>query len=151
MQRNLYFLNDKSIYGGILTKYGRVPGVYILKCVDKDNKYISIPRLLNNDDNGTLYIGSSGDVVKRVGSLAKSIFAAVGVENYKDFSSHPLGHKYKNKNIIKKFPYCGLCVEVMPLKTAHEKEATLLKEYEDAFGEAPPFNEGRPKAKHLSG
>jgi hypothetical protein len=132
---------------------GKTAGVYILRCKKPNShEFESVPRLLKEDTTGTLYIGSSKDIMWRLGGLRKAINAATTMNGYKDINSHVVGKKYKMESINKKFPPDNLWIEVIPLHSSEEalrKEAEELEKYENNYGEAPPFNEGRPKARSI--
>jgi len=61
---------------------------------------------------------------------------------------HPCGLKY-NERVQKLYPLERLRIVLHSCATNEEAwklEGMLLLRYEEVFGEAPPFNEGRPKA-----
>lgn len=148
-----YMIGNTDLWKIINEDIGEVAGVYKLHCLrDEDNlHYIPIPRLLGTDLDGILYIGSSGCLRDRVTSLRKALSGAAKKHGFSDPGAHACGHKYINFKIQNTFPYERLCVTLYPNRDSAKTEVEILNKYEKEYGEAPPFNEGRPKAKWASG
>jgi hypothetical protein len=146
----LYAIKDRDIYDKITVDIANSPGCYIL-CSHEDNRFRQINRVLDVDLAGVLYIGFGTSLRNRIASLRNALCAASNRDGYSGKSAHGCGHKY-NARFQKIFPFESLKVTLYPVSTneeAWELEGQLLVEYENQFGEAPPFNEGRPKAKRL--
>ncbi len=128
-------------------------GIYKLRCLIEDKEgYISIGRLLCKDDEGILYIGSGKLLLARTTHLMMALNSAVGGLGYDNIGVHSCGFKYKSNEIQKSFPYNNLCITLHPIdsnKDPYIFEREELEKYEKRYGEAPPFNEARSRAKKL--
>lgn len=128
-------------------------GVYKLHCLKEDKQgYIPIGRLLRKDDEGILYIGAGKLLLARVTHLMMALRSAVGGLGYDNIGIHSCGFKYKSNEIQKVFPYDNLCVTLNPIDVNQDPylfEREKLEQYEKRYGEAPPFNEARSRAKKL--
>jgi hypothetical protein len=148
----LYSLQDVDISDQIKRDIGVGPGCYELRCADTQSpdRYIRIGRLLETDDQGRLYFGSSAaSVAGRVCQLRAALCAAANRFHFKNKLGHPCGLKY-NERAQKLYPPERLRIVPHSCSTNEEAwilEGILLHCYEEIFGEAPPFNEGRPKAR----
>lgn len=121
-------------------------GIYKLRCFadEQQKNYIATSRLLASDINGVLYIGSAEKcLVARVMSLRKSLCAAAGT-GFEDINAHQCGKKY-SAAIQDKFPFKSLSVTIEIKDNNWDAEAIALKDYENEFGELPPFNDARSK------
>lgn len=109
-------------------------GVYVL--FSKENGVRKpIPRLLEIDSEGKLYIGKADSFLDRVIMLKKSLSP--------DHIStgHECGVRWKiHKKIQERFPYESLHVALYPTDDPRGLESTMLKKYEKQFGELPPLN-----------
>jgi hypothetical protein len=146
----LYAIKDRDLYTQITADISNSPGCYVLCCCKGDG-FFSINRILGVDDAGTLYIGSGTSLCQRIGSLRKALCAAVSRDGYTDRGVHGCELKYTDA-LQQRFPFDSLKVLLYPATSNEEawrQEAELLAEYERRFGEAPPFNEGRPRARSL--
>ena len=147
----LYSLQDTDIWDQIKRDIGVGPGCYELRCADTQSpdKFIRIGRLLETDDQGILYIGSSAaSVGGRVCQLRAALCAAANRFHFKNKLDHSCGLKY-NERVQKLYPLERLRIVLHSCATNEEVwklEGILLHRYEEVFGEAPLFNEGRPKA-----
>jgi hypothetical protein len=148
----LYQISNDQTCNLIKNDIGNTPGIYKLRCRRQNSEeWEHIPRLLKSDENGILYIGSSKQIMWRMGGLIKALSAAIGRNGYKDKSSHVVGHKYCLDKISQRFKHENLWIEIIPVRSEEKvMEAEELEKYENEFGEAPPFNEGRPQKKCLS-
>lgn len=114
-------------------------------------------RLLDSDENGTLYIGMSQHVPIRADKMKGSICAAYRKRNphsyghlkSKSTDSHQVGKAIKlMPNFNERLPLDRLCVTAERFSSAraptdadhYEMEARLPREYAERFGEWPPFN-----------
>ena len=101
--------------------------VYIIK----SNK--PVPRVLELDKKGILYIGSAKKVSRLVQLLA----------TVRDNSlTHKFGNRYKSnkEKFQEKYPLESLEVDLISTENAVDLEKQKLREYEEKFGELPPFN-----------
>ena len=121
-------------------KFKETGGVYILKCSTSHNNFVSttINRLLDCDKNGVLYIGKANSFLDRVPNLKKSISPGY------NSSSHECDSRYKSNNKFKeKLPYENLYFELYGSDEPIVLEKEFLEDYEELFGELPPFNRAR--------
>ena len=91
-----------------------------------------VPRVLNNDTQGILYIGK-GLLTKnneRIGELVNSVN---GTSN-----QHEAGVKYQK--IKWRYPISGLVLGVVLVSKSRDEETKYLREYFEIFGELPPLN-----------
>jgi hypothetical protein len=152
----LYSLEDADIWDQIKRDIGVGPGCYELRCSDTQSPdgFIRIGRLLQTNEQGILYFGSSAiSVGGRVWQLRAALCAAASRFHYTSRLGHPCGLKY-NERAQRLYPLEKLRIVLHPCSTNEEAwilEGILLQRYEDVFGEAPPFNEGRPRARRATG
>jgi len=128
---------DNKMWDLINEKFQNSGGVYILKCSTSYTYFTpsTINRLLDCDKNGILYIGKANSFIDRVPNLKKSISP-----QYKS-TSHECGTRYKSNEVFKdKLPYDHLYLELYSSDNPIVLEKEFLKNYEDSFGELPPFN-----------
>lgn len=144
----IYRISDQYLWQVLSKEIGDQSGIYRLHCLDSaDAGFVPVSRILREDPDGVLYIGSSRILRSRIASLRKALSASAGQQGFTDFSAHVCGHKYKSSELQRSFPYERLCV-TLHLDSAYDvAEILALYQYEELYGEAPPFNEGRPKAK----
>ena len=105
-----------------------ISGVYKL-VADKP-----IGRLLGDDNYGVLYIGK-GVILSTASRVGKFINALNNTE-----SRHNGGIRLNAPNILNKFPIENLKVEITLTESPEELESNLLHQYNEEFGEMPPFN-----------
>ena len=147
-------VSDESFWEKTNELIGESPGIYKLHCYKGNSKeYIPINRLLGTDSEGLLYIGCGKSLSLRVNFLMMALSAAAGKKGYTDISKHSCGYKYRNEKIQQVVPYENLYITVYPNieKDPYVYEREELEYYENKFGEAPPFNEARSRAKRLFG
>jgi len=126
-------ISSENMWHKINEAHGESGGVYILRC--GDDKPISISRLLENDESGTLYIGKANSFINRVAELKKSISPKYSSD------SHECGARYKlHTGISNNFPFEQLYLNLIASDDPRTTESNLLKEYEEKFGELPPLN-----------
>jgi hypothetical protein len=144
----------ENVYELMSAEYGKepFPGIYRLHVVAECGAFLPLPRALAKDPEGILYIGTSANVLVRIGSLRKSIFAAYKHLDYEDYGAHQTGAKMAQMPEFRKhFPLRGLCLtaervsanpaEVEASISAHSAwEAKLLAQHRARFGENPPLN-----------
>lgn len=152
-----YFLRE-PLYIPMKQDFGEdgFPGIYRLHVADGSRAFSPLPRLLNVDQHGTLYIGTSADVHARIGSLNKSVSAAYGRAPFRDVSPHQTGKKIALlQKFMERISFDRLCLTVEPSSSSLADletntsghsilEAKLLDQYRAFFGENPPLNERRP-------
>ena len=158
MPKFVYPLVEGDVWQSIHDEVGESPGTYRVKLwMPGRTDYLPIPRLMDVDKGGTLYIGTSQNVPSRVGTLKKAILAAyTGGKRYSDKEIHPVGHRI-NQRFINRFPVelLSLEVEVHPLVEGNqwsyfEDETRLLNEYWLLFGEFPPMNGPKRTEKYTT-
>jgi len=100
---------------------------------------IPIRRFIKDDLYGTLYIGRSSSVIKRIlGSLVPTLHP--GWYPSTD-SKHPCGKKFHSNPIFSKiFPYKNLLVEIIYCESPYAMEKRHLAKYEKEFGDLPVLN-----------
>lgn len=126
-------------------------GCYKLCCLTDDFKsFIPIERLLKQDIDGVLYIGTSEYLPNRIEELKVSITEAITCEPLQSrLYKHTCGKKYRNKGVQQKFPVDKLCIQIFAADKEANADAHYILEnqeifrYESVFGEPPPLNEGR--------
>ena len=128
---------------------GQFSGYYKLYHLLEDGSRHVLRRLLRDDTDGLIYIGTSSHIPNRIGSLRKSLLAAYGSAEYRDVSSHIVGRKIVLiPGFTNAFQLNGFYVE--PLRTRlseeddqwghYDHEAQQIAEYRAIFGESPPLN-----------
>lgn len=118
------------------------PGIYLLSTSKL------IPRAMNVDKSGILYIGKSSNLKSRISGLRTSNHNATWFL----FNNRNLARFYINQDIPDDGPlknYVGkLNVTLAKANSSypdHELEAIALFSYLSAFGEMPPLNNALPK------
>lgn len=131
---NEYKLSSEMLWHEINRDFQNEGGAYILYS-KVNEKVVPIPRLLETDTNGVLYIGRATSYLIRVINLKKTINPKM-----RD-NSHIGGRRYNNIERIKaRFPYQDLYVCLIPHHNPQEKEKELFCSYVANFGEVPPLN-----------
>lgn len=136
MQKS-YQLSRTDLWTRINEDFGDSGGVYKLFCKKENGKTKPIPRFVDVDIDGILYIGKGVSFLNRVIELKKSIAPEYGSSN------HECGVRYKSSEMIKKlFPYKDLWIELngFDTKDIDQGEKDFLQDYEKEFGELPPLN-----------
>lgn len=127
-------LADENNWHQIDAALGKKGGVYRLFAINGGAPCL-IPRVLNSDASGTLYIGKANCFLDRVIDLKKSI-----LPNYAS-SSHDAGVRYKRLTPLQqKYPVHELMVQLSSGDNPIEMEREALKSYIETFGEVPPLN-----------
>jgi hypothetical protein len=143
----------------------KAPGVYMVQWVERSDKQLvprSIPRILNIDNAGILYIGSARKLHSRLKNLKRSISKVF--EAYRGgslFNEDPL--KKINHTVAKTIIYTNLvetlgsednlqvCYKVFNNEEdAKLQEVLMLYRYTRCYGEPPPLNLGVGK-EHIEG
>ena len=110
-------------------------GLYQVGLVDAQQQPICIPRFLREDNEGTLYLGSAGDLRARISSLRSG--------------SHRFRHMYRwyAPQLVRRFPAHSMRYRVRRAHGEDPKhlEAKDLAEYRYHFGDLPPFNLQPPR------
>ncbi len=130
-------ISDDEMWNEIDKKFKETGGVYILKCSTSHKNFVptTLNRLLDCDKKGILYIGKANSFLDRVPNLKKSI------SPHYNSSSHECGSRYKSNDEFKeKLPYDNLYLELYGSDEPIVLEKFFLKDYEELFGELPPFN-----------
>lgn len=143
-----YAIKDANLWDQINADIGEQAGCYVL-CSQDGARFRPVSRALGVDDNGVLYIGAAKCLSTRAMDLRKALCAAVGRDEYTDIDAHGCGRKY-SETWHRLFPFESLVVALHPTAAGDPRWATeidLLQEYENQFGETPPFNELPPKAR----
>lgn len=152
---NKFFFHDEKtfLYHDVKRVIGEVSGVYYIHATDENREFKPLPRLLDVDINGILYIGTAGKLHERLGEVQKAISVAYDRKQWTN-SRHGLLDKMKRLSRFRDaFPYSTLCVTVRPLSTAIEGdpdtdrfddhyalERHLLNDYRLRYGDYPVFN-----------
>jgi hypothetical protein len=127
-------LADEKNRDQIFAVFGNAGGVYRL-FAQKDNHPYPIPRLLETDLEGTLYLGKANSFVKRVIDLKKSLLPEYRSE------THNAGKRYKKLTPLQnKFPVSDLMVHLTKDNDPAEREKQEIESYINKFGEVPPLN-----------
>ena len=141
------------LYHDVRGMIGEVPGVYYVHATDGNGDFKPLPRLLDADQDGILYIGTAGKLHERLGEVQKALSVAYGRGQWTN-SRHGLLDKLRRLPRFREaFPYSTLCVTVCPLPPATEGdpntdgiedhyglERRLLDEYRLRHGDYPVFN-----------
>lgn len=115
-----------------LLRYNKVEGAYAI-FLYANGRHRRINRLNGVDIKGRLYVGGTGDLMKRIEQVIKSI-----LENQ---CYHPIGEIYTVfPNLRRRFPIDSLYVAIFPSENGLLKEKEMKREYKRKFGENPPFN-----------
>lgn len=144
---------DRFLYHDIAAAIGEVAGIYRLHLTDGKGSFLTVPRLLESDRNGIVYIGTASRLNGRLGELQKALSVAYG-RNQWTASRHGVLSKLRSlPRFIERFPYENLCVTVQPLPTVAEghpdqeayddhfgQERSLLRAYREWYGEYPTLN-----------
>ena len=142
---------DRFLYHDVKAEYGEAAGVYRLHVTDGVGSFLPIPRLLELDRNGTVYIGTASKVNERLGNLQKALSVAYDRKQW-TASGHGVLDKLRTlPRFVERFPYESLCVTIEPLNVEPDEagiidpdhwslERRLLNEYRYWFGEYPTFN-----------
>ena len=114
-------------------------GVYRLIALAEANNNImpaALRRVCGVDETGTLYIGASKQsLANRLGSLVMT--------HRSDFKGKPRAPL--SKLLGERFPADKLAMSWKLTEKPWQREADLLRAYEEAFGELPPRNSQYPK------
>ena len=127
-----------------------VDGAYTIRWMNGE-QYHPICRLLETDEEGILYIGSSKNLPNRMGDLKKALLASYNTI-YKDHTTHSIGKIKDINNFRIKIDLNNIKItlhhpkEYENIETGVDLEIYLLEQYELKYGETPPLNEGRPKS-----
>lgn len=129
-----YKVNNENLWSLINIDFGNHGGIYKVIWI-KDNNPKTIPRLINSDNQGVLYIGKCHTFLDRVIDLKKSLLPKYKSDN------HDFGKRYNNTPILNK----SICldeifIELRSSENPKKTEAEELEEYYKTFGELPPFN-----------
>ena len=103
----------------------------------KDEKPLTIPRFLANDDTGLVYIGAAEKT-----ALAYRLTCFLASKNSKTKqNNHSAGNKIKSHGkLLELTNDLVFMYEVILTPDAKEKERKIIKNYVANFGEVPPLN-----------
>lgn len=114
-------------------KYVSGKGIYRLVGIESDPTLATITRLGGEDRTGTLYLGKSAHLSRRLGNLVRSL--SVGPE------SHRAAISINESHILKvRFPPDKLRIRVYKHEKTKEIESDLVKAYLKEFADTPPLN-----------
>src|SRR5260370_15930786 len=113
------------------SQFANKAGVYQIRAVDiASGKEITIPRLGDTDDSGTLYIGHSQKCIATRIRIFRKIHPPYVL------ASQKLGnHKLQVR------------ARILPASETYLEEQAEIKRYGDQFGESPPCNRNATKKK----
>lgn len=160
----VYRFSDPDLWPKMITDAGGIPfaGVYRLHRLDNDNHPVPMPRLLDIDQEGILYLGTSLHVPNRVTFMRRAMLAAYKAlvpETYShhthiDYGAHQTGKKLIRigRRFPDLIPYGELGVTIVRYVTEKPvqegepdwghfaQEEELLRAYEAIYGERPALN-----------
>lgn len=142
-----YPLIEGNIRKSIQDEFGKKkPGVYVLRLRTEDLKgFQTMHKLLEDDPDGTLYIGSSADMAVRVDAIKKSFCSKYGILGYRATLGHSVSWMLSPR-VMEKFRPERFWVDVIPVVHKRHKfvhliaEKKLLMDYARQYGEFPFFN-----------
>lgn len=110
------------------------PGCYMLAA------NIPLSRAVGCDQEGILYIGSTGHILRRLRAFSNSAARP-------DVAGHIAGWRYSANMMNKYFPLESIWVSwrVMDILKAKDEEAKLLADYVGQHMEMPPLNYSLPR------
>jgi len=120
------------------------PGVYIIRWT-KNDKPVSIPRILGVDEKGILYIGSANDLRKRLRKLIRGLKRPSPKMHTASLSYY----FFRLHEHIKIHELEVSWVIFKDRREAEEQEWIALRYYADKYGEAPPLNRALGRKKFL--
>lgn len=114
------------------------PGVYAIIALDENDKPLELNRIFDFDMSGTLYIGKSENLRKRITNMRRAF-----LPNFKS-TKHIGVRRYQSiKKFAEKFPIDNLAITIELAReneTAFDLEKRKFRVYEKFFGERPPLN-----------
>ena len=127
-------INNENLWSQIDLNYGDSVGIYKIIWI-RDNKPKIIPRLINSDNQGVLYIGKAQRFLDRVLDLKKSLLPKYKTDN------HDFGKRYYNTPILKQnIALDELFIDLTSSNNPELLERNELDKYYITNGELPPFN-----------
>ena len=121
------------------------PGIYIIRISDDDCNPITIALLLGNDSTGTISIGESKNVGKRIRQFFRSMNGGRGHSEGNVMYSIYLSTNFNGIHQNHKIQFAAR--ELKNKERAQQEEEILLKHYFNKYGELPPLNHSQP-GKH---
>lgn len=155
MIKNKFFFAEpgRFLYHDVLEEIGALAGIYRLHVGDELGDFLFLPRLLEADPYGILYIGAAVRLHERLGELQKALSVAYHRGQWIGSRHGLLGKIKVVPNFVERFPYERLFVTLQPLTELGEgnpdlapdqdhyvQERRLLTEYRQRYGELPPLN-----------
>ncbi|MEN3052975.1 MAG: hypothetical protein ABC595_07970 [Candidatus Methanosuratincola petrocarbonis] len=130
------------------------PGVYQVRCIQKNDKPIQIQRANGVDTEGILYIGSSSDLMERIRTFWRGVNenvppnllqASISSANMSQIYNllkvpHSGANTYAIFQFAGVFPQDSLEVQWAQTSTYKSDETTLLYAYMAKFLDKPPLN-----------
>ncbi len=120
------------------------PGVYVIRWV-RGGEPVRIPRLLGVDESGALYVGSTGNLRRRLRRLVRGL-------RRPGPKIHSAALSYYFFALHKRIEMSELevaWVELGSRDEAGEQEWAALRSYAETYGEAPPLNRSLGRKKYL--
>lgn len=114
------------------------PGIYRIIALDNNGEPVRINRLLDVDESGTLYIGKSENLRKRISNMRRAFSP-----KHKSVKHIAVRRYQRIKKIEEKYPVRSLVILLELTKdnqSARELEKQELEVYEKFMGEIPPLN-----------
>lgn len=128
-------LPTEEFYVTVNPAYFNSSGVYVLRSFDDMGQTLTIPRVLDDDHDGILYIGKAKLFCHRTGDLARSFSS-----QYQQ-SKHQSGQRYwSDTRYQKRYPYDHLRMFMWVSDNPTELEQSFFQSYLGKFGETPPLN-----------
>lgn len=143
-------------YEKMLAEVGNKSGTYRLRLWNEQRDgYTPLPRLLDVDTDGVLYIGTSEEkIVSRVDELRHAVANVYNLQGFNRSKHHTCANAIREQFVEKILPE-RLCIEMTTYEGLHiyqnyTIEWHLLADYFAKFGEFPPLNGLKPdKVSHI--
>ncbi len=121
----------------------KAPGVYLIRWV-KEGRPVPIPRILDVDRKGILYIGSAKNLRRRLRRLVRALDVE-GLEKPSNRRKHTAALTYRffglNEHICLKLGEMEAAwVYFESVEKARNQEIAAIRHYTEKYGEAPPLN-----------
>lgn len=157
---NKYMITDNKLWEKVNEDFGPNPGIYRVHILNANGSFERINRMLDNDNEGIIYIGTSAKLSDRISTLKKSICAAYWQFNpnlysnisYRDPYCHQVGKKLiQIPDFFNKYHLENICLTLDLYKANSNNENVvdygyylleekLLNDYRLRFGERPFLN-----------
>ena len=128
-------LPNNEFYSTVNPAYLNSGGVYVLRSFNDVGQALTIPRVLDDDRDGILYIGMAKLFCHRTGDLARSFSS-----QYRQ-SKHQTGQRYwSDERYQQRYPYEHLEMFMWISDHPATLEQSFFQSYLARFGETPPLN-----------